>query len=243
MKLKLQELQETNSEVQELQSKKGYKEVKRVLHHLNLSFMPKAIWTKLISRHHNDLLAGHFGIKKTRELLVQKYFWPSLRHNIEAYIKGCDVCLALKAVRHKPYNNFQSLPVLTHQWKDLSIDIVTGLPISTNWKGDSYNSILVIVDRLIKMVYYKPVKITIDAPGFTEVIIDIVVRHHSLLDSIMKDRGCLFTLKFWSSLCYFLGIKRRLSIAFHPQTDSQIERQNSTIEAYLWAFVNFKQND
>ena len=123
------------------------------------------------------------------------------------------------------------------------MDFVTGLPISTDWKGDSYDSILVIVDRLTKMVHYEPVKVTINAPGLAEVIIDVVVRHHGLPDSIVTNRGSLFTLKFWSSLCYFLGIKRRLSTAFHPQTDGQTERQNSTMEAYLQAFVNFEQND
>ncbi len=40
-----------------------------------------------------------------------------------------------------------------------------------------------------------------------------------------------------------MGIKQKLSIAFHPQTDSQIERQNNTIEAYLKIFVNYKQNN
>ena len=49
--------------------------------------------------------------------------------------------------------------------------------------------------------------------------------------------------KFWFSLCYFLGIKRRLSNAFHPQTDGQTERQNSIMKIYLRAFVNFEQND
>ena len=93
------------------------------------------------------------------------------------------------------------------------------------------------------MVHYEPVKVTIDAPGLAEVILDVVVRHHGLPDSIVSDRGSLFTSKFWSSLCYFLGIKRRLSTAFHPQTDGQTERQNSTMEAYLRAFVNFEQND
>ena len=44
-------------------------------------------------------------------------------------------------------------------------------------------------------------------------------------------------------LCYFLGIKKKLSTAFHPQTDSQTERQNSTMEAYLKAFVNWEQNN
>ena len=53
----------------------------------------------------------------------------------------------------------------------------------------------------------------------------------------------LFTSKFWSSLCYFLGIKKKLSTAFHPQTDGQTERQNSTMEAYLRAFVNWEQDD
>ena len=55
------------------------------------------------------------------------------------------------------------------------MDFVTGLPISTDWKGDSYNSILVIVDRLTKMVHYESVKITINAPGLAEVIKDVIV--------------------------------------------------------------------
>ena len=93
------------------------------------------------------------------------------------------------------------------------------------------------------MVYYKPVKITIDAPGLAEFIIDLIVRHHGLSDSIVIDKGSLFTSKFWLLLCYFLDIKRRLSTVFHLQTDGQTERQNSTMKAYLRAFVNFKQND
>ena len=113
------------------------------------------------------------------------------------------------------------------------MDFVTGLPILTDWKGDSYDSILVIVNRLMKMVYYKPVKVTINALGLAKVIIDVVVRHHGLSNSIVTDRGSFFTSKFWSLLCYFLDIKRRLSTAFHQQTDGQTERQNSMIEAYL----------
>ena len=87
------------------------------------------------------------------------------------------------------------------------MDFVTGLPILTDWKGDSYDSILVIVDRLTKMVYYEPVKIIIDALSLAEVIINVVVRHHGLSDSIITNRGSFFTSKFWSLLCYFFGIK------------------------------------
>ena len=34
------------------------------------------------------------------------------------------------------------------------MDFVTGLLILTDWKGDSYNIILLIVDQLTKMVHY-----------------------------------------------------------------------------------------
>ncbi len=90
------------------------------------------------------------------------------------------------------------------------------------------------------MVHYKPVEVIIDIAGLAEVIIEVAMRQHGLPDSIMSDCSLVFTLKFWSSLCYFLGIKQKLSTGFYPQTDGQTKRQNSTIEAYLRAFVNCK---
>ena len=69
MRLKLQELQETDSEAPKLRIKEGYQDSNGVLHHQGLLFVPKTMWIKLISRHHNDLLAGHFEINKTQELV------------------------------------------------------------------------------------------------------------------------------------------------------------------------------
>ena len=66
------------------------------------------------------------------------------------------------------------------------MDFLIGLPVSTSWKGKSYDSILVIIDWLTKMVYYEPVKVTIDAPGLAEVIINVVMRHYDLLNSIVN---------------------------------------------------------
>ncbi len=72
-----------------------------------------------------------------------------------------------------------------------------------------------MINKLTKMVFYKPVKVTINALGLAEIIIKIVVWHHGLLDSSISDQGSVFTLKFWFSLYYFLGIKQKLSTAFH----------------------------
>ena len=113
------------------------------------------------------------------------------------------------------------------------MDFVTGLVLFANWKGDSYDSILVIVDRLTKIVHYKPVKVTINTSRLAKVIIDMVVRYHGLLNFIINDCKAIFMLNFWSLLCYFLDIKRQLLTAFHLQTDGQTKWQNSIIEAYF----------
>ncbi len=167
-----------------------------MLHSQDLPYVPKVIRSELISKSHDDLLVGYFGIEKTRELIARKYYWPTLRRDVEAYVKGCDICLTSKAVCHKPYGDLQLLPDPTHWWKDLLMDFITGLPISAKWKGDSYDSILVIIDRLTKLVYYEPVKVTIDAPSLAEVIINMIVCHHGVPESIVIDRDLLFTSKF-----------------------------------------------
>ena len=191
------------------------KKINEILHHQGLLFVSKAIWIELISRYYNNPLAGHFGIKKICKLLAQKYYWPTFRYNVEAYIKDCDICLALKTVCHKPCNDFHSFFVPMHWWKNLLIDFVTYLSISINWKKDGYDAILVIVDWHTKMVYYKPVKMTINTLKLAGVRINVVVYYYSLPDSIVTNTSSFFTSKFWSLPYYILGIKRRLSTIFY----------------------------
>ncbi len=71
--------------------------------------------------------------------------------------------------------------------KDLLMDCIIELPISINWKNNSYNLTLVIVDQLAKTVHYKPIKIIIDTSNLGEVDLNVVVRYYNLLNSIMSD--------------------------------------------------------
>lgn len=64
---------------------------------------------------------------------------------------------------------------------------IINLLISSNWKSETYISILVIVDNLIKMIYYNLVKITIDILSLAKVIIDVVISHYDILQSIITD--------------------------------------------------------
>ncbi len=197
--MRFSKLQDDNKKAKKLRSEKlleGWKNIKEVLYDQGFLYVSKTIRSELISRHYNNLFINHFGKEKTWELIAKKYYWSILWSDIEAYVKDCDICLALKAVCHKLYRNLQLLSILTLQWKNLSIDFITSLSISANWKGDSYKSKLVIIDQLIKMVYYEPVKVTIDTPDLAKVIINMVVHHHRVSDWIVIDSDLLYISKF-----------------------------------------------
>ena len=79
-----------------------------------------------------------------------------------------------------------------------------------------YDSILVVVNRFSKIVRYFVVNKTIDALVLTELIYKKIVMFTGTPDDIVSNRGSVFTSEYWSTLCYYLTIKRRLSTAFYP---------------------------
>ena len=74
------------------------------------------------------------------------------------------------------------------------------------------------------MVYYKPIKIIMNALRLADVIINMVVHYHGPLNSIITNKSLFLISKFWLLLRYFLGIKQRLFTAFYPQIDSHTKQ-------------------
>jgi len=64
---------------------------------------------------------------------------------------------------------------------------------------------------------------------------------HRLPESIILDRGVQFMVGMIRELNNLLGIQMKLSTAYHPQTDGQIERINQELEQYLRVFINHRQ--
>ena len=87
------------------------KDDKGVLQYQGFLYIPEIIHSKVISCQQDDLPTSHFGIDKTQELMARKYYWPTLHRNVKTYVKGCDMYLASKVLRYKPYGDLQSLPI------------------------------------------------------------------------------------------------------------------------------------
>jgi Integrase zinc binding domain len=108
----------------------------------------EALTQELIRQNYDDLHAGHFGAKRTTELVRPKYYWQKLHANVKDYVATCNAYQRNKFRKYKPHGQLKSLPQLTWPWKNITIYFIVGLPLSQQARaGPAYDSILVIVDQ------------------------------------------------------------------------------------------------
>jgi len=136
------------------------------------------------------------------------------------YTRTCDICLRTKFQWRLPIGELQSIPTLADQWETVSVNFIVELP-----KSQGYNSIMVVVDLLMKRGHFLPTHQTVDSMGAARIF--------------FKE----FTSRFTRELYKLLGIQPCYSTAYHPQSDGQTERVNQELKTYLRIFVNQRQSD
>ena len=120
----------------------------------------------------------------------------------------------------------------------MTVDFITKLPVVAR-----KDAILVVCDQLSKMTHFVATTEGTSAEGLARLFRDNVWKLHGLPESVVSDRGPQFVAELMRELNRILGIKTKLSMTFHPQTDGQTEQMNQELEQYLRLFVEHRQKD
>ena len=107
----------------------------------------------------------------------------------------------------------------------LNCGLITKLPVVAG-----KDAILVVCDRLSKITYFVATTEGTSTEGLARLFRDNVWKLHGLPESVVSDRGPQFVAELTKELNRMWGIKTKLSTAFHPQTDGQMERMNQELE-------------
>ena len=128
--------------------------------------------------------------------------------------------------------------ILEKPWTYLTVDFITKLLLVAG-----KDAILVVCDRLSKMTHFVTTTKGTLAKELVRLFINNIWKLYRLLESVVLDRGPQFAMELTKELNWMLGIKTKLSTAFHPQTDGQTERMSQELEQYLWFFIDHRQKD
>jgi hypothetical protein len=198
---------------------------------------PNRLRTKLIQKLHDSYQGGHPGREGTATLVGRDFYWPLQQQHIRRFVKNCDVCGRTKKWRQLKGGLLKPLPVPDRYFRDIQMDFITALP-----EAEGCQYLWIIKCRLCKWVYLIATE-TMEAELCAKVFLRFFVANHGWPNSIVSDRGSNWVSRFWGTLCGLMGVERKLSTAYHPQTDGGTERVNQDVEAYLRAYINDHQDD
>jgi len=103
-------------------------------------------------------------------------------------------------------------------WSHLTVDFIMKLLVVAG-----KDAILVVYNWLSKMTHFVATMEETSAEGLARLFRDNVWKLHGLPESVVLDRGPQFAAELTRELNRMLGIKTKLSTAFHPQMDRQTE--------------------
>ena len=186
-------------------------------------------------------MAGHFKVKKTHDFLKKKFFWQGMWKDIQKYIGFCNICQRIKTSYYCSYGSLSLLPVPDELWQEITMNFIVELP-SNKHKSNVYDSILVMMNQYIKMVWHLSTNVIIKSHELSDLLMkEVFLCSSGTSMDIISNRGSVFISDYWSELCYYIKIKQWLSTAFHSQTDDQTEQQNQTLKHYLHCYNNKQQ--
>jgi ribonuclease HI len=191
----------------------------------------KALLEQIMKEAHDSRYSIHPGSTKMYKDLKTRYWWKDMRKDIAHYVASCNTCSRVKIEHQKPTGLLKPLEIPVWKWEDVSMDFVVGLPRTPNGN----DSVWVIVDRLIKVAHFVPVKTRYATEKLADLYVEHILRLHGAPRSIVSDRGPQFVAMFWKSFHQLLGTTLSYSTTFHPQTDGQTETVNQVLEDMLRA--------
>ena len=178
----------------------------------------KELRLEIIWLHHDILAVEHGGRWKTTKLVMRNYWWLGVIKDIGKYVKECDVYQRMKNQIEIPAEKLIVNEIPEKMWTYLTVDFITKLSLVVE-----KNAILVVCDRLSKMIHFVAITEETSAEGLARLFRDNVWKLHRLPESVISDRDLQFAAELTKELNRMLGIETRLLIVFHSQTDGQME--------------------
>ncbi|GKC17821.1 reverse transcriptase domain-containing protein [Tanacetum coccineum] len=191
---------------------------------------------KILAHCHSGLTGGHHSALVTgRKVYEAGFYWPSMFRDAKDYVMKCNACRKSRNIssRNKMPQNIIQVCEVFDIW---GLDFMGPFPDS---RGNKY--ILVTVDYVSKWVKAQALPIN-DACVVVKFLKGMFARF-KVPKALINDRGTHFCNSQLEKDLLRYGVTRRISIAYHPQTNGQTKVTNRAIKCILERSVRYNPKD
>jgi len=136
------------------------------------------------------VLADHFGINKTLEILKDHFYWPKIVGDIYNVISRCNICHMAESHLHQGLYPPPLVP--SRPWDDINIDFLMALLRTPRGK----DVIIVVVNRFSKMNHFIAYHKSDDATYIVDLFFQEIVRLHGIPRTVVPGRDAKFLSHF-----------------------------------------------
>ena len=201
--------------------------------HRNVLILPLVLADELIHDSHSSLLSGHEGITRTKERILQSYFWPNMEDKIGQHVTSCERCQARRTTDRPRPPLLTPMPQCTALNQRIHIDLMGGLRTSSQGK----NYVLCMTDAFTKYAEICAIP-NKEAATVARALFERWICRFGCPIEFTSDNGKEFCNKLTEELFKLLQIKHSHTTPYHPQCNAQAEVQNKVIAKYLASFVD-----
>ena len=193
---------------------------------------PHVLRARILHATHYHKLAAHPGGRKLYQRLRRHFYWPAMAMDAYATVRKCVTCARNRIKLRKHASALKLFPAKA-PLDQIAIDILGEL-IQTP-RGNKY--LLVMTDRYTKLTKVVALR------GITaEIVAEAFVKHwilnYGAPQHVLSDNGPQFTARFFRETCRILGANNWYTTTYHPRTNGQVERYNSTIVRALRHYIS-----
>ena len=192
---------------------------------------------KVLSACHSSETAGHLGVLKTRERVLSRYFWSSVREDVARYVRTCRQCQTRKHRFPHVRTPRQCVRVIG-PFETVGVDILGPFPRSI----DGNKFVILAVDYLTKWTMTRAVP-KANADEVVRFFLEKIVYLHGAPHRIITDHGKCFVAKTVDVALQKLRIKHNLASVGWPRGNALAERVIRTITDMIAMFVSPTQED
>ncbi|CAF1418923.1 unnamed protein product [Adineta ricciae] len=190
---------------------------------VQVPWLPTSLISDVLYLYHDHPMSGHLGITRTFHKVREQFFFPRMYEHIKKYIRSCTACTQFNVQRQKPPGLLQCEPPPDGVFEIMQMDFWKA-PVRSS-AGNLY--VLIITDRLSKFVFARAVPSATGAAAAEMLLEDIILKHGSIR-YLQSDQGTHFRNELLSAITNLTGCQQVFSIPYHPMSNGQVERFNST---------------
>ena len=187
--------------------------------------LPDCYRQQCLSIAHDHPMSGHLGVKKTLQRVMNHFYWPSIRSDVQDYCRSCHTCQMVgKPNQNIPRASLKPIPAFEEPFSRIIIDCVGPLPKTRS--GNEYLlTIMCASTRFPEAIPLRNIKAKTIIKALTKFFCTV-----GLPKSIQFDQGSNFMSGIFQQVMHELGIHQYRSSAYHPESQGALERFHQTLK-------------